>query len=594
MGRLVTESFRNQGHLYGVAIAAMVIVALTSAGTAWIMESIINTLTDPEKRSQIILVAGGVLLLFTLKAVATYIQSYMLSRAGNRIVAVQQDKVFRRMVYRGVDYFAANESSDLLIRVTQGAQAARALVDTLVTGFVRDALTLVGLVAVMFYQQPFMSMVIFVIGPVALIGIRALLKQVRSIMEQQMTSLAEIIKVIQETSTGIKVVKIFALENHMIKRMDGAIRSVEQRANDIARLQAIASPMMEFLAGAAVAIVLAISALDFLSTTPPTAGQLVSFLTAMMMAYEPAKRLSRMRVTIEAQMVMVRMMFELLDQQERMVEAENPVPMPKDRADIMLDGVSFKYSDEAPVIRDMTLAFDEGKTTALVGPSGGGKSTILGLIMRFYDPNDGAVRLAGEDVRDVSFADLRHKISYVGQDPFLFATTVMENLRIAAPDASDDDIFDAARAAHAHDFILALPEGYETQVGENGTFLSGGQRQRIAIARALLRKAEILLLDEATSALDANSEALVKEALDRLTDGITTIVIAHRLSTVLSADKIVVIEAGEVAQQGTLDQLLQDGGTFKDLFDKQFGGHSAINAQTDNPEEPDTPIAQAT
>ena len=300
IGRLVTESFRNQGHLYAVAIIAMVFVAATAAGTAFIMESIIDTLTDPERRSQIALVSGAVFVLFSVRAGAAYVQSYMLARAGNRIVASQQEKVYLRLVYRGVDYFAVKESSDILIRVTQGAQSARQLINLLVTGYVRDTLTLIGLIAVMFYQQPFMSMVIFVIGPIALLGIRYLLSKVRHIMEQQMTSLAEIIKVIQETSTGIKVVKIFGLETHMIGRMDGAIRSVEQRANDIARLQSIASPLMEFLAGAAIAAVLAISALDFLATTPPTAGQLVSFLTAMMMAYEPAKRLSRMRVQIEA------------------------------------------------------------------------------------------------------------------------------------------------------------------------------------------------------------------------------------------------------------------------------------------------------
>ena len=293
-------------------------------------------------------------------------------------------------------------------------------------------------------------------------------------------------------------------------------------------------------------------------------------------------------------MVIVKLMFTLLDEEETLLESETPVALPRDNATISFEAASFKYAEDAPVIRDMTLTFEEGKTTALVGPSGGGKSTILGLIMRFYDPQTGAVRLAGVDLRDVAFADLRQRISYVGQDTFLFASTIRENLRIAAPEASEDEIFEAAKAANAHDFIQQLPEGYETQVGENGVFLSGGQKQRIAIARALLRKAEILLLDEATSALDANSEALVKSALDRLTHGVTTIVIAHRLSTVMSADKIVVIEAGEAVEEGTAQELLAANGSFKELFDKQFRAHEQDETVAeDDHDDPPPPIAQA-
>ncbi|WP_170461483.1 ABC transporter ATP-binding protein [Ruegeria arenilitoris] len=570
IGRLVGDSLRAQGKKYAVAMFAMMIVAATTAGTAWMMENIVDAMTSPDMRSQVYIIASAVIVLFLVKALASYVQSVFLARAGNRIIAEQQEKLYKKLLRRGVDFFSKSESSDLLMRVTRGAGAARTLVDVIVTTFVRDALTLVGLIFVMVYQQPVLSGLFFVVGPVALLGVRYLLKSVRSIMQSELKSLAEIIRVLQETSTGIKIIKVFALEDRMTERMNSAIRSVEKRSNEIAKLQSIASPMMEFLAGVAVAGVLVVSTMGIAGTEPPTAGQLMSFITALLMAYEPAKRLSRMRVTIESTLVPIEMMFELLDQEDPMRESPQPQELRSGPGEVRLRNVTFGYSGGMPVINGMNLTFEAGKTTALVGQSGGGKSTIFGLIMRFYDPDQGYVEIDGQNLQDVSFASLRRKISYVGQDTFLFSATVMENLRYARPDATEDEIRDAAKAAHAHDFIMSLPKGYDTEVGENGAFLSGGQKQRLAIARAILRKAEILLLDEATSALDAESEALVKQALDKLTENVTTIVIAHRLSTVLEADKIMVVQDGQVIEQGKLDELMEQNGSFRRLFDQQF------------------------
>ncbi len=570
VGRLVSENLYAQRWMYAAAIVAMIIVAATTAGTAWMMENIVDAMTSPEMRGQVYLIALGVLALFLTKAVATYMQSIFMARAGNRIVAVQQEKLYRKLLKRGVSFFSTNESSDLLMRVTRGAQAARKLINIIVTTFVRDVLTLIGLLFVMIYQQPVLSFLILVIGPIALLSLRYLLKSVRKIMQSKYKSLAEIIRVLQETSGGIKVIKIFALEDRMLDRMDNAIRKVEARSNDIARLQSLASPLMEFLAGLAIAAILVVSTMGIAGTEPPTAGQLMSFITALLMAYEPAKRLSRTRVSIESCMVGVSMLFELLDEEDTMQEEAGAIDLRPGPGEIRLRNLTFGYNESMSVIENMNLTFEAGKTTALVGQSGGGKSTIFGLIMRFYDPDTGAVEIDGQNLQSVSFASLRRKISYVGQDTFLFSTSIIDNLRYAAPDASDEEIKEAARAAHAHDFIAALPDGYETQVGENGAFLSGGQKQRIAIARAILRKAEILLLDEATSALDAESEAAVKKALDALTKDVTTIVIAHRLSTILEADKIMVVEDGEVVEQGNLDQLLEQNGSFRRLFDQQF------------------------
>lgn len=576
MGRLVGESFRAQGFLYGVAIVAMIVMASTAAGTAWIMEKIIDAMTNPEDRRTVFLVAGGVIALFTVRGISSYMQAYFLARAGNRVVAAQQEKLYRKLLRHGVAFYHNMESSDLLMRFTQGAQGARSLIDTLVVGFVRDMFTMIFLLAVMIYQQPTLSMICLVVGPAAFFGVRFLLQQVQEIMKGQMMSMAEIIKVIQETSGGIEIVKVFGLEDRMIGRMDGAVKQVETRSNQIKKLESLTSPMMDILAGLAIAGVVVVSALGVGTGEPATPGQLMSFVTALIMTYEPAKRVSRMRVSIETYMILVRMIFELLDEEETLSERPDAVDLKPGNGQVEFRNVHYAYREATPVIQGMNVTFEPGKTTALVGPSGGGKSTIARLIMRFFDPVEGDILINGQNLRDVRFTSLHEKMSYVGQSTFLFGSSVMENLRCSRPDASDDEVIEAARAANAHAFIDALPEGYHTKVGENGVFLSGGQKQRIAIARAILRKSEILLLDEATSALDTESESLVKSALEKLTEGRTTVVIAHRLSTIMQADTILVIEAGRVIEQGAPQTLLADDrGTFRRLFEHQFQGDLA-------------------
>lgn len=575
IGRLLLEGLREQGGLYAIAVTAMFAVAGTSAATAWVMEKIIDALNSSD-RMRVTGVALLVMAIFVAKGIANYTQVVFMSRAGNRIVARQQLKLYRKLMRQGVSFFNLTESSDLLMRVTQSAQAARGLIDLIVTSMVRDLLTLVGLIAVMVYQQPVLSMVSLIVGPAAMFGLRLILRRVREIMQKEMASLAEIIKVMQETSNGIRIIKIFSLEGRMNGRMEAAVKQVETRANAISRLEAITSPLMETLSGFAIAGVVWLSAFGTFGGEVTTPGQLMSFVTALLMAYEPAKRLSRMRVSIEALSVGVRMMFELLDQAETITEAEDAVDLRPGPGLVEMKGLRFAYRDGAHVLDDIDLTFPAGQTTALVGPSGSGKSTLLNLAMRLYDPSAGTVEVDGQDIRGVTFESLRSKMSFVGQDTFLFSTSVMENIRVSRPDASDDEVYAAARSAHAHEFIEALPQGYETPVGENGAFLSGGQRQRLAIARAFLRRAEILLLDEATSALDATSEALVKDALAKVTEGVTTIVIAHRLSTILEADRIYVLDRGRVVEGGTARELLAAGGAFKGLFDQQFGGSAGV------------------
>jgi subfamily B ATP-binding cassette protein MsbA len=576
--RLVRTNLHEQRKLYGISILAMVLVAAMTSSVAWIMRYIVDAMTIPDNQGTVFMVALAVAGIFTVKGLATYVQVVSLTRAGNRIVATQQIRLYDKLLRQGVSFFNLTESSDLLMRVTQSAQAARMIIDLIVTSFVRDLLTLIGLLIVMFYQQPVLSSVSLLVGPAAIFGIRVLLRKVRKIMEMEMASLAEIIKVIQETSTGIRIIKAFALEERMASRMTRAVREVEKRSNAISRLEAITSPLMDTLSGFAIAAVVALSAVQIFGVQGTTPGQLMSFVTALLMAYEPAKRLSRMRITLESGMVGVQMMFGLLDQPETLAEHPNPVTMPKGPGRIVFDRVGFSYGTGRPVINDLSLVFEAGKTTALVGPSGGGKSTILNLILRLYDPNDGTVTIDDQDIRMASFTSLRDKISFVGQDTFLFSASVSDNIRFGSPSASEEEVIAACKAANAHEFIEHLPQGYDTQVGENGAFLSGGQKQRLAIARAILRNAPILLLDEATSALDSRSEALVQDAIQRLTKDRTTVVIAHRLSTVLGADKICVIEAGTLAEEGTAKVLLARGGVFRSLYDQQFGTAEARNS----------------
>ena len=569
--RLVRDNLRAQAGNYGIAIGAMVVIAASTAATAWIMRDIIDSMIDAGNRAGVFAVALAVIVIFSVRGAANYIQAVFLSRAGNSVIASQQRRVYDRILRHGVAFFKDLPSSDLLMRVTYSAQAARGVIDTIVTGFVRDTLTIFGLIAVMVYQQPTLTLFSLLIAPLAMLGVRRILRRVRAIMEQEIASLSEIIKVVQETSVGIHVIKAFELEERMRGRMDAAVAQVEKRANGIARLAAATSPLMETLSGFAIAGVVALSAVNLFGDTPTTPGQLMSFVTALLMAYEPAKRLAKMRVTIEAGMIAVRQMFELMDAPLTLIEAPDAAPLPDGPGEVRLRNVSFGYGEGRQVLRGLDITFPAGKTTALVGPSGGGKSTIMGLVMRMHDPVEGVAEIDGQDLRATTFASLRQRISFVGQDTFLFTGTVAHNISLGRPGASEAEVVAAAKAANAHDFIMAMPDGYASGIGENGGALSGGQRQRLAIARAILRGSSILLLDEATSALDSQSEALVQEALQHLTEGRTTIVIAHRLSTVMGADKIVVIRDGEAVEQGTPADLLAADGAFRALYEAQFG-----------------------
>ncbi|MCW1919052.1 ABC transporter ATP-binding protein/permease [Rhodobacter sp. KR11] len=574
LGRVILLSVPAQKWTYIGAGLSMMGVAAATAASAWIMQSFFDAVAKPEDRGQIWMVAGAITVIFLARGLFTFLQAVLLAKAGNRVVADIQTRIFAKLMRQDYAFFSATESSDILMRLTQGATAARAMIDQLAVGLVRDLLTFVGLVSVMLWQHAILSLMFLVIGPLAAIGLRLVLQAVRRIAGRELASIADVYRVLQESAAGIRIIKAFALEDLMNARMVKAVRETEARANAMTRVGAITVPMLDILAGMAIAAILLVSTTSLLGGTVTSPGQLMSFVAALLMAYDPARRLSQTRVQIEGNMAGVAMIFDLMDRPEPLTEAPDAKPLPPAPLEITFDAMGFAYGDKV-AIHPLTLTCAAGKTTAFVGPSGSGKSTLLNLILRLQDPTTGVLRIGGLDLRQAQLDSLRGAISYVGQETFLFSTSLMENIRLGRRDATDAEVIAAAKVAQAHEFIDLLPAGYQTPVGENGAFLSGGQKQRIAIARAVLKNAPILVLDEATSALDNISERGVRDGLAALSEGRTTIVVAHRLSTIQHADRICFLEGGRVVEDGTFDDLLAKGGKFRALHDGAAQDQSA-------------------
>ncbi|NIJ41443.1 ABC-type multidrug transport system fused ATPase/permease subunit/GT2 family glycosyltransferase [Parvibaculum indicum] len=567
--RLFAENVRNHIPAYAVAFILMGLVAATTGASAWIMKDVINRIFVHKEEAMVWIIAGAVIAIYTIKGVSTYGQQLLLQRIGNNIVATLQKRVFAHLLRQPLSFYDTQAIGDLTTVLSYHAQGARTVIDLVVQSLGRDVLSVIALTTVMVLQDPLMSVVMLIIMPLAVMGVARLVKRVKKIMRLEMQSIAEIVNAVQETAVGIRIVKSFTLEERMKSRMGKAVEQVEDRANKITRMNAMTSPLMETLGGFAVAIIIMYGGWSVIAQgTDP--GSFFAFITALLMAYEPAKRLARLNVQLSSNMVLVEGLYDLLDTKPAITEAPDAHSLDVSAGGhIDFDNVCFAYGEQ-PALRGISLEMRAGTVTALVGPSGAGKTTIFGLIERFFDPQEGRISIDGQDLREVTFNSLRSNLSLVTQETFLFAGTVRENIAYGRPGASDDEIEEAARMANADEFIHELPGGYGAQVGEAGGRLSGGQRQRIAIARAMLRDAPILLMDEPTSALDAQAEAKVQEALDRLMEGRTTVVIAHRLSTVRNADRIYVLDRGEVMQSGTHDELLAEGGLYAHLYSLQF------------------------
>ncbi len=567
--RVVGGSLRLYWRQYLAGFLSLIVVAATTAASAWLMRDVVNKIFVERNATLLWVIAVAVILIFVVKGIATYLQLTILGKVGNRIVASMQQRVFDHVLGLDLAFFTTRPSSDLIVRVTRGAQAARQVVELIVVSIGRDLLTLIGLGAVMIVQAPLMSILALIFSPLAVLFVTRLGRRISSLARAEILSTGEIINLLQETSHGARIVKAFGLDEYMKKRMAVSVADVEARSNKITVLQARTSPLMETLGGVAIGLVILVSGWQTIAHGQ-SPGEFMAFLTALLLAYEPAKRLARFHVSLESALSGVRMLFQILDSPSGATESTDGPALKVGDGQIDFRSVSFSYRPELAVLRNISFTVEGGEKLALVGPSGSGKTTILNLIQRFYAPDSGEILIDGQDIEAIAAPSLRASIAFVSQDTYLFSGTIKDNIRLGRLAASDADIERAARDAHADDFIGELPQGFDTQVGENGVSLSGGQRQRIAIARALLKDAPIILLDEATSALDSETERKIQDGLARLTRGRTTIVIAHRLSTVIDADRILVVDGGRIVEEGRHPDLLRRGGVYERLSRLQF------------------------
>jgi ABC-type multidrug transport system fused ATPase/permease subunit len=563
--RLITEQGVAHWRRYLLAFALMAVSAATTAGSAYLLGEVINQAYVDKNVRGIAILSGVTVVIFMLKGAATYGHTVILSRISNAILANNQRRLFAKLMNESIAFYSDRHSSEFLARLTAGANSVTQVLSLLINAVGRDLLSLIALVVVMVTQDPLMSLLGFLVAPPAMIVLRKLVKRIKGLAHNQFTGTADIMETMQESLQGIRTVKAFTLEQTMRDRIDVSISAVERNANKMAAVSNRSSPLMETLGGFAIAGGLMYGGYRVVAMGA-TPGEFFSFLTAFLLAYEPAKRLARLNIELNSNLIGARKLLEIVDSPATEPADDDKPALKLTDARVELRDVSFGYRANEPVLNRMSFVAEPGKVTALVGPSGGGKSTVLALLLRLYDVTDGDILIDGQTISGVSRASLRHQTGYVGQDVYLFRDTIRENIAFGKVGASESEIVAAAKAACAHDFIMGFPLGYDTPVGEHGAQLSGGQRQRIAVARALVKNAPIILLDEATAALDSESEKQVQEAIEHLCQDRTTIVIAHRLHTIMHADAILVVEGGEIVERGRHDDLLRRGGRYASFF----------------------------
>jgi len=567
--RLLTDQGSKHWKGYIFAFAMMGLIALTTSLSAWIIGQIVNKIFVGRDLKAVWEITAAIMAIYTVKGLATYGQQVILSRVGNSIVADVQRRIFDQMLRMKVSYYSRSHSSEFIARQSFIAQAASNVLNLLITTLSRDLLTIVGLVIVMVSQDPLLSLLALMFVPLAAVGVRKIGIRVRKIMASEFQGAMQMMESLQETAQGIRIVKAFTLENFMRARQEKAITSFQAAANKLARVSSRTSPIMESLGGFAIAAVVLYSGYTVIIRGNPP-GSLFSFITSVIMLYEPMKRVARLHVDLSSSLFGVSLLYDFLDEHDYEDDRPDAPELEVTDGKIELHDVVFGYRTGETVLHSISFVAEAGKTTALVGRSGGGKSTVMNLIMRLYEIGSGQILCDGQDIATVSLTSVRRQIAYVSQENFLFKGSVRDNIAMGRPGASEEEIVAAAKAAYAHDFIMGFERGYDSPCGEHGMQLSGGQRQRIAIARAFLKDAPVILLDEATSALDSESEQAIQMALRTLCEGRTTIVIAHRLSTVAQADEICVLDRGRIVERGRHGELLAQGRTYSHIAQTQF------------------------
>ncbi|MBZ0251878.1 MAG: ATP-binding cassette domain-containing protein, partial [Candidatus Methylomirabilis sp.] len=502
------------------------------------------------------------------KGLADVGQGYLMRDVGLSIVNDFRVVMFRHLQRMSLRYFTDNPTGTLVSRITFDVGMIRVAVTDLIIDSFKNAVSVVGYVGLAFYMNWKFATIAFFILPIAWVPIIQFGRKARKISKRTQGRVGRLTMFLDEVISGARVVKAFGMEEYENRRFEEESGKLLKLNRKLVGLDAFAAPFNEILGGVGGAIMLYVAGREVI-VGRMTTGELSAFIVAVFMMYRPIKSISKLNNSLQAGLAAADRCFELLDTPPEIQDAPDAAALPPIREAIVFDRVSFAY-DEAPVLQDVDLTVRKGEVVALVGPSGGGKTTLVNLVPRFYEVTGGAIRIDGQDIRHARIADLRAQIAVVTQQTILFNDTVRANIAYGDPARSDAEIRAAAEAAHATEFIDQLPQGFDTPIGEDGVKLSGGQRQRVSIARALLKNAPILILDEATSALDAESERLVQAALEVLMKDRTTLVIAHRLSTIQSADRIVVLKAGRIVEEGTHRELMDLGGEYRRLHDLQF------------------------
>jgi len=543
---------------------------------ALILENVINDVFVERSFTALYAVSIAILVIFVVRGFAMFGQAVILSQISNAIILQLQVKLFRRVLSKEPSFIISSSSGEIMTLVAQSATAATAVLNTLATAVGRDVFTIIGLLAVLFIQNYALALGILLSVPIIGLVVSQITKRVRSISRQHIQVGVLLSNEIRAGVQGIKVVKSFGIEDKIINSMEGKAQNLRKLANKQAVVSNRLAPFMELIGGIIASIAVAVGGWHVIEKGY-SPGELVSFMFAALMIYDPARRLGQARTTLEPSLVKIRLMYDFMDKIDHDRDQPNARPLDISNGDITFEKVTFGYDKDIPILKDISFTFKGGQTTAIVGQSGGGKTTIANLLLRFWRVDEGRIFIDDQNINEVSVQSLREHIAYVGQEPFLFDGSIRQNILVGKTNASEADLVEAARAANAYDFIQSMPNGFDTPVGELGGTLSGGQRQRIAIARALLRDAKIVLLDEPTSALDGETEREIQNALNKLSKGRTTVVIAHRLSTIRNADKIIVVADGKIGEMGTHTELIMKQGTYANLYSEgKKPGHADV------------------
>lgn len=550
-------------------IVFTILAAAAEAYTITLVQQVVDKAFIEKSMTAIYLLGIQVIIAFGAKGTFTYAKALIMSKGGLQAYVRLQEKIYRHMTHMNLARFYGDGIGKNLNYFNVQAGAVLSLVTDNIIKLVQNVATLAMTLGLMFYYAPQMCVVLLFLAPMIMIPMVLIMRKRRKLSRQSFTIANNVTQQLNQTLLGIKTIQAFATEEREAKNFSHVLNTSVVNSYKSTQANALRSPLMEFMISIGLCVAMIMGG-HFISSGAITTGDFTAFLLALTAAYKPAKSITGTGDSLQHGLLAAEILFAFLDSKPDIVDAADARPLDADKMSVAFENVSFEYNPGEPVLTDITLKVPAGKVCALVGPSGGGKTTMFNLLERFYEPQMGKITINRTDIKKYTLKSLRQNIAEVSQTVFLFNGSIEDNIKYGNPDATHDQVVAAARAANAHDFIMDFPKQYQTSVGEGGALLSGGQKQRIAIARAILKDAPILLLDEATSALDTQSEKLIQSALGDLMQGRTTFVIAHRLSTILDADIICVIKNGRIIEQGTDAELVALGGEYKKLRDIQF------------------------